>query len=604
MNGMMKRVCGILAGVATLFAAWGGVSVASADEAVSTPTDLTTDVTLLVNGTSELPENIKLKAVKLASYTSAVTDADTRQVSSYDLSTVPALTSDIKSAVDETTPGNKATVGNPMLWVVKNYSDASKDAGYSGDLRTFLNHLKDKQSFTKAVESGIDFDFERDHGTVVDQTAVEAMVSPGVYAIVDTTPVGNNHQSAAIIAMTGTGIHCGSNPVCYILPDGSHLGEVDYKVNDPTDVAKTITAITAKNGKGEDVTIAPEDKSSYGVIASGKKSAATQLDADITFTLTSLVPNAAGYDKFYYGFTDTPSTGLTIDPDSVEVTVGVNKLDKADYHASVDPKTGVLTIYLGTETDGIAGAKANRAKFSYGNAVTVTYKARLNSKAAPSDPDKPEENKVVAEYSHNPNTWTDHKTSEEQKTKVFTGKFTVQKTDMSGNPLEGATFRLSRADDDSTAIKFVKLSDGYYRVATRDDKDGTTQDLVVGTGDTNKGLLTIDGVDGLYRLEENGAPKDYSTSFLPSANVTVTVEQSSGLSDAHITTSDPYKLMAMHTPTAPMNTQIDVKNARNITEMPKTGAVWLVIWITAAVLLGLAGALLLVRGRKTADRRH
>ena len=62
-----------------------GVSTASAEEAVATPTDLTTDVTLLVNGTSDLPENIKLKAVKLASYTSAVTDAGEQKVSSYDL---------------------------------------------------------------------------------------------------------------------------------------------------------------------------------------------------------------------------------------------------------------------------------------------------------------------------------------------------------------------------------------------------------------------------------------------------------------------------------------------------------------------------------------
>lgn len=406
--------------------------------------------------------------------------------------------------------------------------------------------------------------------------------------------------------MTGTGIHCGSNLVCNILSDKSHpeksrLGEVDYKVNDPTDVSKKITAITAKNEEGKVVTIAPEDDSPYGVIASGQGSAAAQLDSDITFTLTSMVPNAAGYDKFYYGFTDTPSTGLTIDPDSVKVTIGVKELGAADYHASVS-KTGVLTIYLGTEADGIAGTDKNRAKFSYGNRVTVTYNARLNSQAAPSDPDKPEENKVVTEYSHNPNTWTDHKTSQEQKTKVFTGKFTVQKTDMSGNPIDGATFRPSRAGSDSTAIKFVKLGDGSYRVATRDDKDGTTQDLAVGTGDKNKGLLTIDGVDGLYTLKETGAPQGYSTSFLPSANVTVTVEQSSGLVDAQMSQQDAYKLMAMHTPEAPINTQIDVKNARNITEMPKTGAVWLVIWITAAVLLGTAGALLLVRGRKTADR--
>lgn len=514
--------------------------------------------------------NRTLKAVPLAYYSYAQTDGT--NITGFDLidagkasAIADALTKaniDTKSKKDQTA-GYDYNASNPMVWVVQNLLD-SENSPWAGKLRDFIDQLKNEAAVTG------------DKGTAfakgADAKHMTASVRPGVYAVVDATKTGQ----ASIVMFNGTGIDGKTT-----LKNGAKtytLGTVDYKVHD-AEVTKGITGVD--NGDvDEKITRdkeAPQAEAEYAV-------AKTSIDKKVSFKMTSKVPVWTGYDHYYYALNDTYTNGLTFNADSVKVTVNGKALT-SDKDYKVTPDGGKFHILFAPTADNSSDLIAAKTTFPVGAEVLVTYNMTVNKNA---HVDGVDTNTSEVEYSHNPNTVTDHEKTPGDTTYVYVGKFTLTKTDTNKAPLAGAMFHIK--DAKSNIVKFVKVNDNEYRVA--DSTEAATASADITTTDKNHGVITLKGLYGDYTVTEIKSP--FGGSILPEFTLTVGVAQSQ---DHNTSTSsltafgqDSNKLASKSS-----DDGVTVINARNIADMPKTGAVWLSIFGVMTVLLAGASALLLRR---------
>lgn len=551
------------AAVATLVAgAMGvaGVGSAMADTTRVSAEDLAKSQTLTVTANEDI-SNRTLRAVPLAYYSYAQTDGT--NITGFDLvdagkagAIADALS---KAKIDTSKPANTNigyaySASNPMVWVVQNLLD-STNSPWAGRLRDFLDQLKHEAAVTG------------DKGTAfakgADAQHMTASVRPGVYAVIDDSTAGQ----ASIIMFNGTGI---DNKT--VLKNGGKtytLGTVSYKVHGTT-VTKKIT--TAENG----------------TVENSGATAETAIGKRVGFQMTSTVPNWTGYDKYYYAINDSYSTGLTYDPakDNMAVTVnGQTLVRNTDY--KVTTESGRFHIIFAPTTNDQTTASdivAMKAKFPVGAAVVVKYDMTVNRNAVAG---KADTNTNNVEYSRNPNTVTDHATTPGQTDRVYTGRFTLTKHDTNNAPLAGAEFKVYEGDQTTTPVRFVKSSDGLtYRKADLTVSTGTTDTVTSVSG----GTVTLTGIDGKYTVKETKSPFG-GVSILPQFTLTIKVNQSNGSYSISQFGQDLNKLASLNTGAQ----GVTVVNARNIMDMPKTGAVWLTMFGAMAVLLAGAGALLLCR---------
>lgn len=204
-----------------------------------------------------------------------------------------------------------------------------------------------------------------------------------------------------------------------------------------------------------------------------------------TITASAGAENYVLYDIMDEGLT---YNGVT----SIKVTTkeGTTTVDSSNYTISttVEGYTFVITF-----------AKEFTDTLVAGDKVVVEYTALLNEKAV-----------IYDEYNEN-KTWLEYgDKSEENKTpvdttKTYTYRFDLVKTDSSNKLLTGATFKL--LDNNKNEIKLVKVSDGVYRVATKEEYSAVTYKAVV----IEAGKVTINGLDsGTYYLEEITPPSGYN----------------------------------------------------------------------------------------------
>lgn len=569
-----KALLGLVSSAALLAMVAGGAVTANAAEVRVTDADLAKNQTLTVNAGSYNIANSKFKAVPLALYSYATVDnKDTAAttddaITSYDATTVAALKDAINQSltaagIDTTAKGQSGLAydaNNPMPWVAENLLD-STNSPWAGKLRDFFDKLKNTQAFKMAINNGTAM-------TATGSTAT-ASVRPGIYAIVDTTATGR----AAIVAMTGTGI----NGVTKLKATKSGspeyvLGQVEYKAHDTT-VSKRITAVD-KNGQ----------------VSSDGLNAAAPIDGVVEMKLTSTVPNWTGYDKYTYKLVDTYSQGLKLlNSDTYPVTVKVDNkpLTKGtNYTLTANEGSRTFTVNFGTAD---AGITAQKETFPVGAPVEVTYKMRVTGAAVQGTANV---NNVNVQYSHNPNNWTDLETKPGNEVKVFVGKVNLVKTDMDGNRLAGAEFRLHESKN-GPELYVVKTGEGKYRLATTGER-GAVKDMKTDT----QGNLEIQGVTNTKGGADNYYLKEVKSPFnfhrLPVVGIHVDVNEKNGSHQVTEKDGDTDNMATV------ANNVVTVKNARNLFDMPKTGSTWMVIFGTgAAALLVAAGLLLYVGMRKS-----
>ena len=164
----------------------------------------------------------------------------------------------------------------------------------------------------------------------------------------------------------------------------------------------------------------------------------------------------------------------------------------------------------------------------------------------------------------------------------------MRKVDAKNQKLTGAKFTIAQGTNDKTPLKLVSLGDGSYRLATSGD---TTTTTTFEAGETK-----IQGLKGTYTITETQAPQDYSSLMLPSAVVTVNVDDATMTWSIDVK-SDPNNLIKKDD-----NHTVAVTNIRTITEIPLTGAAGLTMLFSIAALLFIGGIVML-RMCKSADDR-
>ncbi len=611
MNSITKKLLAGVAAAATLLSGMAFAGGAIADDTVTetmfTADELAVTQSITVNASDETDISAKtLVAIPLAYYSSAqyiINDEDDRVITGFDVTDVSksysnAIGNALKTAGFE--PTDTGT-GKYMAWVVQNLSGSANDP-WSGDLRKFLDALKNESAIANATGTGTWA--PTTEGSTNSQTV--SGLKPGVYMIVDRTDDGQ----ASIAMMNGTGIYGVTK--LQGTQDGATaytLGDVTYKIHGIT-VDKKIIKGENNDGKGNGDFIGNGDTS-----ADEGYDNETSIGRKVTFQLETQSPNWTGYDTYYLALNDTLSKGLTFDPDSVKVTLGNAVLTKdKDYRVvtgdGAHPVDGTQDQDTGKEYDGgssfniVFGQLVNGTfKDSIANAdnfpanasgdeaeIVVTYDAWVNKNAVIGYPGNP--NIVEVEYSHNPSQAGDHKKIDASETRTYVSGFSMVKTDMGDSSLEGAEFQITQKDpitEEVNTLQFVKVDAKHYRLADNTETTGTTDTIVT----DSDGVLFIEGLDGEYTITETKSP--FNNPIMPKFSIKITADKTvGGKYKAEITEADANGMVERlfgH------DYIFRVRNARNLAEMPKTGAAWLCIYMVAG-LLCVGGGLTLMRARK------
>ena len=259
----------------------------------------------------------------------------------------------------------------------------------------------------------------------------------------------------------------------------------------------------------------------------------------VTYTITSKVPqNTQYYSDYGYTYTDTPSAGQTVDFDSLKVTVGDKSLNKGTDYTVAQNKNGTFTVTISSIQKQTAGAL-----------ITVTYAAKVTEAGASGS--KAVTNAVVL---------SDNGAEATDSTTITNSGFSFTKTDAQGNPLAGATFTIR-----------VPGVDGSFTATS--DKTGTV---------TFKGLA-----DGTYEVNETTVPNGFQQSLKAKFNVII----ENG--EVKFRGTDVWGLAPKES-----SDKYQVKNVKNVSQLPLTGAAGTTLFTVVALLVAGAGVTVALKSRQ------
>lgn len=533
------------------------------------------------------------------------TKADSKTL--YDLYAKSTYFHNAKSAVSQ------QDESNPLGWVAENIK-GNQLTGWSGEddttLRQFANALKaefvktDAPQATKTLTTG-DNNVEEGYYLLLDQFD-EASTKPG-----ETTSnqTAKPTQSIPILVTSTIPAEATTNNT-EVTKD---LGSVKLKSTAPS-ITKQVVA---------------KDGDSY----KSEESPDYNIGDDIYYELTTVIPDYTSYKKCAPDATDGTNCRKLIVTDTAEkgLTIqGVESVKVGDTPLTTEQySTGnpVKVAYDGNTTGDSDPADATKTTIdlgkyvnsdtvdgNYGATVTIIVKAKLNKDAKISTPTSnvPNKNKVELTYSNKFDNVSDAKTIPGGEVNVYTFKFKLNKTAMDGTtPITGAKFKIQKKDgswlkrttDETETTKTVKWED-----ATNED------DATEFTAKSGK----VEGFDGLeagtYTVKETEAAEGYTSFQLPSFDITIgaTYKSDTSTKPATVTSWGDHELeketIALGGNTDSRVSQADdkitinVKNAKNLTQLPMTGGAGLVAIIAVGVLLAGAGTAAAVRSRKSTSR--
>lgn len=258
----------------------------------------------------------------------------------------------------------------------------------------------------------------------------------------------------------------------------------------------------------------------------------------VNYAIKSKVPqNTQYYGEYGYTYTDTPSAGQTVNFKSLKVTVGDRILDEDTDYTVTKNKNGTFTVTIISIQKQTAGAD-----------ITVTYNATVTAEAADS---KAVTNMVVL---------SDNGAEATDRTIITNSGFSFTKTDAQGNPLAGATFTINVP---GVETPFTAIS----------DKDGKV---------AFKGLA-----DGTYEVNETTVPDGFQQSL--KAQFKVTIENG----EAQFKGTDVWGLAPKES-----SDTYQVKNVKNVTQLPLTGAAGTTLFTVVALLVAGAGVTVALKSRQ------
>lgn len=354
---------------------------------------------------------------------------------------------------------------------------------------------------------------------------------------------------------------------------------------------------------------------------------------DVYYELTSTVPVYTGYDidptmkvatkTRIFKINDTASKALTVSAgtviESVKLTPAQGKavtlapgkdytVTVADYGDVTDAYKGghVTTIDLGKYVNKAEGSKSATDGILEGATVTVIVKAKLNKDALISNPGNLQKNpnKVDLEYSNRPEEVNHAHKVPGPEVPVYAYKFDILKTDKAGTTkLPGAKFTIK-------AVSGTSKHDGKYLGSY--GKDGWSYlDSEPAVADTDgvfttgtDGKINVSGLDaGTYEVHEIAPPDGYTAISLPKFQFTITPTVSNEVAGRKTITvvalslakgADVRALLSQDGKT------LNIWNAKNITELPKTGGAGLAMIVAVGALFIAASGIFALRARRKA----
>lgn len=358
---------------------------------------------------------------------------------------------------------------------------------------------------------------------------------------------------------------------------------------------------------------------------------------DVYYELTSTVPVYTGYDidstmkdatkTRIFKINDTASKALTVSAgtviESVKLTpaqgTAVTLVKDKDYTVTVadygDVNTSntdaykgghVTTIDLGKYVNKAEGSQSATDGILEGATVTVIVKAKLNKDALISEPGNLQKNpnKVDLEYSNHPEEVNHAHKVPGPEVPVYAYKFDILKTDKAGTTmLPGAKFTIK-------AVSGTSKHDGKYLGSY--GKDGWSYlDSEPAVADTDgvfttgtDGKINVSGLDaGTYEVHEIAPPDGYTAISLPKFQFTITPTVSNEVAGRKTITvvalslakgADVRALLSQDGKT------LNIWNAKNITELPKTGGAGLAMIVAVGALFIAASGIFALRARRKA----
>lgn len=336
------------------------------------------------------------------------------------------------------------------------------------------------------------------------------------------------------------------------LPTGLYLFvDADYSVG-TNGAATPSIAILVGSGNVENGVLNPLTEATVTIknqtttVSKTVSAATASAGQTVTYTITSKVPqNTQYYSDYAYTYTDTPSAGQTVHLDSLKVTVGGSDLNKGKDYTVAEGENGKFTV-------NITSIKQQNA----GGEIVVTYDAEVTEAEATGR--KAVTNTVVL---------SDNGAKATDSTTITNGQFSFTKTDAQGNALAGAKFEIEGQNGASTPSTATATS----------ELNGTV---------TFKGLA-----DGTYKVTETEVPAGFQPNLKAAFTVTITNGKAVKYTGADIWGLAPSTEVSD-------NYTYKVKNVKNVTQLPLTGAAGTTLFTVVALLVAGAGVTVALKSRQ------
>lgn len=494
------------------------------------------------------------------------------------------------------------TEANPMGYLIdKVFKDDEKATfentetlwmNSSSALRKFATKLSAK-TLTTSVADNHKTDFKSGNAT----TGVNEC-KQGFWFLMDTTadPKGtanaNAIESQSIPMLLATKL---VNLTDQGAPDyagaTANLGTVTLKANEPF-ISKEITNVNEAD-------------------ADSKTKADARIGDKITYTLTTTIPDYTGYNdgSRVLQLIDTAAHGLK-DVTVTKVMVGNSELKTDD----ATDNNGYVLTQLKNQTDPLDNCKKDDAtvttvdlahyvnsndNIDSGATVTVTLTAVVDSDAVIAGVGNP--NTVELAYSRTP-SGEKHQVPG-PTVRVYTYDFSIYKTNMAGDTaLSGAQFAIARVDSNAETFMTQDAATKAWKNLTTAKPAADADEGVFTT--SADGKIAMSGLPaGEYHVYEIKAPDGYTSIGLPDFKFTITPTfDTAGTTVTSVayektTNTDGNRVSFGTGETASM---AQIKNAKNLTELPMTGDLGIKVFITVGVLLMAAGAAFALSARMRA----
>lgn len=612
MNTIFKRV---ISGAAALGIAVSGLAIGVSTAYAADPA--TGSITINKSDTGQVDHSFD--GWHLASLTNVTKDS-AGKINGFLIDTddhmartiVAAMTSDQKAAYEKDANyySDDPAVANPMGYLVeKVFKDTSGKAlseltspwgGDSSALRAFAKSLS--KELAKAGAPTAD-----KTGDSALKTGENKELKQGLWFLKDVTTTDDTKGTNSIPIITPTTF------------DGADSwGTVTLKNTTPTIDKKLV------DSKG-DGTYTPNTQPDYAV------------GDDVDYELTSTVPVYTGYDidstmkdatkTRIFKINDTASKALTVSADTVIESVkltpaqgtAVTLVKDKDYTVTVadygdvnTPNTDaykgghVTTIDLGKYVNKAKGSQSATDGILEGATVTVIVKAKLNKDALISEPGNLQKNpnKVDLEYSNHPEEVNHAHKVPGPEVPVYAYKFDILKTDKAGTTkLPGAKFTIK-------AVSGTSKHDGKYLGSY--GKDGWSYlDSEPAVADTDgvfttgtDGKINVSGLDaGTYEVHEIAPPDGYTAISLPKFQFTITPtvgNEGAGRKTITVVALSLAKGADVRASLSQDGKTLNIWNAKNITELPKTGGAGLAMIVAVGALFIAASGIFALRARRKA----